>query len=440
MPGFVFRTSTIFLIVLLTGFLFANNILVLTSFAILCYLAFGYFVKVPRDIEVQKVISKGKITSGEILEIKLKVFVKSGIGILEICDVIPMHFELIEGSNYFVMWKGLDRREASLSYTVKCTSSGTYPMNITKWKSTHSVCNFYESGWCENDISVEVLPRLLELRKVRGMSVANKIPMPQGALSSMGMTTNEFKEIRLYSPGDSFKSINWKVTARSLLKGHVWPVVNEFEKEGKKSAWIFLDTSRTMNFGSNVRNVKEYSIEVVNSLSDYYLKHNCSVSFLTYGYKKVAIYGGSGRKQYYRILKELIGIKDGKTEIYNMKTGLTSLSETVYSNRQHFLGLRPLFVVITRFCTNNYDEIKKGIEQMTKYTVRKGVIPSVMVVNISGYSLMSENQPEKLASSLLDSMNRVISKEIRKKCIWIDWDPSRESFTEAILKQVVTVK
>jgi len=58
-------------------------------------------------------------------------------------------------------------------------------------------------------------------------------------------------------------------------------VVNEFEKEGKKSVWIFLDTSKIMSFGSNIKNVKEYSVEAVNSLSDYYIKHNCSVAFHT---------------------------------------------------------------------------------------------------------------------------------------------------------------
>ncbi|NLD50173.1 MAG: DUF58 domain-containing protein, partial [Clostridiaceae bacterium] len=306
MPGFVLRTSTISLTMLLAGFLFANNILILTSFVPLCYLAFGYFIKVPGNIEVKKSISRDRIIGGELLEVKLKASVEAGFGILEICDVVPPHFELVEGSNYKVIWKGMERGEIYLRYTIKCTTSGTYPMNATKWKARHSICSFSEYGQCENDISVEVSPRLLELRKVRGMSAANKIPMPQGALSSMGMNTNEFKELRLYSPGDSFKSINWKVTSRSLLRGNVWPVVNEFEREGKKSVWIFLDTSRTMNFGSNVRNVKEYSIEAVNSLSDYYLKHNCSVAFLTYGHSTIAINGGSGRNQYYRILKELI--------------------------------------------------------------------------------------------------------------------------------------
>jgi len=65
-----------------------------------------------------------------------------------------------------------------------------------------------------------------------------------GSFGKHGNDNQEFKELRLYSPGDPFKAINWKVTSRNLVRGSIWPVVNEFEKEGKKSVWIFLDTSK----------------------------------------------------------------------------------------------------------------------------------------------------------------------------------------------------
>jgi len=71
------------------------------------------------------------------------------------------------------------------------------------------------------------------------MSTVCKVPMPEGALASMGMTTQEFKELRLYSPGDPFKAINWKVTFEKFGQGQYLACGNEFEKEGKKSVWIF---------------------------------------------------------------------------------------------------------------------------------------------------------------------------------------------------------
>lgn len=441
MPGYISKISTLFLLVLCAGFLFANNILILISLVPLSLLAFGYYLKVPGDVRTGKTISKNRAAVGELLEVTVRVFVESGFGAVEVCDVVPAHFELVNGSNFGVAWKGFEPLEVHLSYTIKCTASGNYSMKITKWKSRHPVNNFSVDGKCENDLSVEVTPRLLELKKVRGMSTSSKVPMPEGALASMGMTTQEFKEIRLYYPGDPFKSINWKVTSRNLLRGNTWPVVNQFEKEGKKSVWIFLDTSKIMAFGSNIKNVKEYSVEAVNSLSDYYLGQNCSVTFHTYGGSNIFINPGSGRQQQYKIMRELMKIRSYGAEPLSSVVRPKNLEESVYSKRSCFEGLRPLFIIVTRFCTNNSEELLKGINMMSKYTMRrKGFMPSIMVVNIMGYGLMAESHYETLASSVLEAMNKVVSKDVRKNCVWIDWDPAKESLTGALLKQVVTAK
>jgi len=124
--------------------------------------------------------------------------------------------------NYCAVWKGFEPKEILLNYTVRCTASGTYTFRTTGWRARHAVGAFSINRKYETDLTVEVTPRLIELKKVRGMSTVCKVPMPEGALASMGMTTQEFKELRLYSPGDPFKAINWKVTSRNLVRGSIW--------------------------------------------------------------------------------------------------------------------------------------------------------------------------------------------------------------------------
>ncbi|TYQ12832.1 UNVERIFIED_CONTAM: uncharacterized protein (DUF58 family) [Acetivibrio alkalicellulosi] len=441
MQKYISATGSLFLLILIIGFLFANNILVMISIIPLIALAFSYFLKVPGEVKIKKTIFKNRATVGELLEVNLKILIGSGYGPVEICDVIPENFELVEGNNYSVIWKGNKVEETEISYKIKCTTSGNYKFNITKWKCGHPVCNFWESGQVENNFFLEITPRLLELKKIRGISTVSKIPMPQGALASMGMTTQDFKEIRLYYPGDPFKLINWKVTSRNLLRGNVWPVVNQFEKEGKKTVWIFLDTSKVMGYGSNVKNVIEYSVESVNGLADYYLKQQCSLAFATYGGSRdVLVTPGSGKHQYYRVLKELIKIKDQRSNNDNSYNSNKTLYDEVYSLRGHFPGVRPLFVIITRFCNNNFYDIQKSVNAMSGYTTRNGLLPSIVVLNIVGYELMTENKSEKLASELLQAMNKIISNELRKKCIWIDWNPAKESLTAVLLKQVVEAR
>jgi len=63
-----------------------------------------------------------------------------------------------------------------------------------------------------------------------------------------------------------------------------------------------------------------------------------------------------------------------------------------------------------------------------------------MMVNIIGYEMRIKKDIEKQAANLIESFMNIMSKELRNRCIWIDWNPARESLTSALLKQVVTAR
>ena len=440
MPSYVSKLGTTFLFLILVGFLLANNILIAVSIIPLCLIAVGYFVDAPKSINVVKSISKNRACVGELLNIDLDVSIESGFGPMIVCDALYGSFELVEGNNYHIVWKGFTPIKVHINYKIRCNASGTYSLNATKWRSRHPVCDYSENGVCNNDISVQIVPRLLELHKIRGLSAKCRVPMPQGALSTLGMTTHEFKEVRMYYPGDPFKSINWKVTSRNLFRGKIHPVVNEFEREGKKSVYIFLDTSQTMNYGTKSKNVIEYSIEAVNGLADHYLGQNCIVSLISFGNKDIIVPAGAGKRQYHRILGELMKIRDNTDVKRVAKKKVQGLNEIVYSNREHFVGVRPLFVVVTRFCGSNSEALKKAIEDMSKYTMRNGNLPSIMLINIIGYEMKIKKDTERQAAGVIEAFVDIMSKDIRNRCIWIDWNPARESLTGALLKQAVTAR
>ncbi len=440
MPSYVSRLGTTFLFLLLAGFLLANNILIAVSVIPLVLMAIGYFIDMPGNISVKKSISKDRACVGEVLNVRVDVSIESGFGPVTICDILHGSFELVEGNNFHVIWKGFSPKELSLDYKIRCNSSGTYTLNVTKWRVRHPVCDYSDNGICQNDISVKIVPRLLELHKIRGLSAKCRVPLPQGALSTLGMTTHEFKEVRMYYPGDPFKSINWKVTSRNLFRGKIHPVVNEFEKEGKKTVYIFLDTSLTMNYGTKSKNVIEYSIEAVNGLADHYLGENCIVSLISFGEKEIFVPAGAGKRQYHRILRELMKIRDNADIRKGIKRKTTDLDAVVYSNREHFLGVRPLFIVVTRYCGSNSEALKKAIEDMSKHTMKNGHLPSIMLINIIGYEMKIKKETERQAAGVVEAFVNIMSKEIRNRCIWIDWNPARESLTSALLKQAVTAR
>lgn len=440
MPNYVSRLGTTFLTLLLAGFLLANNIIITVSIIPLVLMAIGYFIDLPGNISVKKTISKDRACVGEILNVSFEVLIESGFGPVTICDILDGSFELVEGSNFHVIWKGFSPKEVRVNYKIRCNSSGTYTLNTTKWRARHPICDYSDGGACHNDISLKIIPRLLELHKIRGLSAKCRVPLPQGALSSLGMTTHEFKEVRMYYPGDPFKAINWKVTSRNLFRGKIYPVVNEFEKEGKKTVYIFLDTSTTMNYGTKSRNVIEYSIEAVNGLADHYLGENCMVSLISFGEKEIFVPAGAGKRQYHRILRELMKIRDNSEKKGSIKKKATGLDTVVFSNREHFLGVRPLFIVVTRFCGSNSEPLRKAVEDMSRYTVKNGKLPSIMLINILGYELKIKKDTERQAAVVIEAFVNLMSKEIKNRCIWIDWNPAKESLTSALLKQAVTAR
>ena len=92
----------------------------------------------------------------------------------------------------------------------------------------------------------------------------------QDDLAHTGASTDEFKEIRQYQPGDSFKRINWKASARMATLGNL-PLVNELEPETRRAVWIFLDVANHMDVGVPLANPLESTVEAAGTLAQYYL-------------------------------------------------------------------------------------------------------------------------------------------------------------------------
>ncbi len=117
---------------------------------------------------------------------------------------------------------------------------------------------------------------------MRDPRLLSKMPTPMGAQSRLGMKTNDFMDIRPYSHGDPYRSINWKATAKLSGLGQARPLVNEYEKEGKKTVYIFVDAGSWMSLGSSVDNVFEYALQAASGISRFYLERDMKVGVYVY--------------------------------------------------------------------------------------------------------------------------------------------------------------
>ncbi len=438
---------TIFFI--LMGILFADRVFIMLSQVIILFILLGLLLDQPREIKVNRIYTGEVILTNEIFTIDIDYEINRGLGIVALVDELPGELELIEGTNFKLIWKGLRPKKETMQYRVRSTTAGLYHLNKLAYETYHFL-NL--KAPIEKKVpgiqKIEIRPRLLEIKKIRDVSTKSKIPLPLGAMAKMGIPTLEFRELRQYQRGDPFKYINWKATARNTGSVSERPLVNEYEKEGKKTVWLFLDRSPSMYFGANVKNAFECALETVNGLADYYLKQDCRVALCTFNGASLLIYPAAGKRQYHKILQELLQFKNREEDFANENiedeseekpsaSKRAALRETVVKYKGYLYGSNPLCVVITRLTRENTSALSDGIKELMKYTGISKDRYSIMVANISGYDLAAVTYPEKMAAEILKKRDQHYSIPLKKGIAWIDWNPSRYSFTTAMLRQVV---
>jgi len=111
----------------------------------------------------------------------------------------------------------------------------------------------------------------------------------------------EFAEYREYTPGDDIRHIDWKVYARSDRY-----YLKEFEEETNLNCHILLDTSASMNYGSNGMSKLEYASYLAASLGYLIFQQRDGVGLITYDNRiKQIIRSGNKKGHLLSILRYL---------------------------------------------------------------------------------------------------------------------------------------
>lgn len=105
----------------------------------------------------------------------------------------------------------------------------------------------------------KVYPNLKNLRKYK-LSITNNRMLKQGQrnLKMLGRGTS-FESLREYVPGDEYRKINWKATAREGK-----PIVNQYEPEKNQHVHMLIDTGRPMSY--TVRGYRKLDLVVNTAL------------------------------------------------------------------------------------------------------------------------------------------------------------------------------
>ncbi len=364
---------------------------------------------------------------------------EAGSGNVTLGGDIPLHFELLEGNNIQTFWIDEKNRAIQLSYRIKCTKRGVYQIRAPRWEICHPLgLEPTRLGQFDEVTELIVKPRSLTAKRLRNQKLLSQIPMPAESRIKIGVPTTSFKELRAYSHGDSYRQINRKATARKGM--HNRPVVNEYEREGKRMVFILLDTSPALGLGTNLKNSFEYAVQATLGLSEYYLSRQCMVGMCLFNSGLVGSSGRSGREnlflfpeigrvQQFKIHRTLMGTE--------LKASNSSLSDAVNQMKRHIYGTNPLFVVVTRVHDRNKDELTKGIMDFRRYSRRSRGLSNVMLINVSGFSLSINRRGDATAAVLLEHKETSQMAAFRQLGITTaNWNPSEATITDVLLSQV----
>ncbi len=470
-------TSVVYIVL---GMFLGNLILITLGIAPIIFLSIAVLIGQPIVTSVERVGKDIKVNVDDKVSDSLQVTIDGGPGIVTVSDTLPNSFALEEGNNFKAVWKGLRQKTIDLSYTALCAKRGYFDIRQVNYEVRHPLqVNANVLGVLNAKRAIIVQPHPLFVRKIKNHKSVSRIPMPLDARFRFGIPTTDFKEIRDYGPGDNFRDINWKASAKHLSVRNPKFLVNDYEKEGKKVVWIFLDSATHMALGTTVNNTMEYAIRAALGFSNFYIERDCRVGFCVYNHDasqwegpftdphkkplglelpgieqmepdvyipeaedktKVpskqrsstrVLYPDVGKRQQYKITREMLHVE--------IKYSNESLKEAIHSCRKYIVGTQPLFVVISMIEAARIQGIIEGIKELHKYMGRVGGRPNIIMFNVQGYNIAAQSDEEKIAAGFLTYHTKPYYEFLRGLGVTVlNWDPIEESFASALQRQKVS--
>jgi len=419
----------LFIGLVVIGLLFGNVILIGMSLVPLFLLLLGSLIRPPHQITVETEGFLPKVHLGKEFELIRRVSIHDGFGSVRLYQAIPKEFDLLDGNNLRTLWKWRRPVTVAVSCRIRCSKRGNYTIPPLQWVAYHPLRLAVDAGSAGDSLEITVWPHLLRHRQVRSLKDLGLSPYPLADVAKIGIPGTDFREIRSYVSGDPVKTINWKATARRATPLVIWPLVNEYEREGKKSVLIFLDASSSVEIGSTIENVLEYSIEATSNLLYYFIDRGYRVGVAVSGEPSRFFYPDSGRQQLTKIIPQLIRLRAGGQPI--------QLLSTIDTFRGYILNYKPLSVVVSTLDCKSGDVLEKAFDKLSSYYSRRRKPPIVLVNVIARDLIPPPDSYESNLPVLMQLQARPMLQQLLKARVTVlEWNPCRQSFHTILAKRV----
>ncbi|MHA2026457.1 MAG: DUF58 domain-containing protein [Candidatus Thorarchaeota archaeon] len=286
--GFMVVFSGVLL--LTSGFSFQNFYLVLLG----VYLVIGLVVTLPlfaltanlAGIEVDRQIDKVKVFSGDFIRVRVTIRNTSRrhFDFIEVHDQYPETWILAIGEN-FIASRIEPGSSMTFSYILQARMRGRYFLGPTEVIMRDRLGLHYYKRILKEQTEVLVYPTWKDVRRMEALGKQRQLGLMFGAhrTKTVGMGT-DFAGFREYVPGDEFRLIDWKVSAK---RGDM--VIKLWEQEKNVQVICMVDSSGSMGNGYPENTKLEYAIRAAVLLTHMGLERKdlvgtCVFSDLVHGY------------------------------------------------------------------------------------------------------------------------------------------------------------
>jgi uncharacterized protein (DUF58 family) len=145
--------------------------------------------------------------------------------------------------------------------------------------------------------AVQVRPPIKKFKQI-AFRPRNTVHSPGSIPARIGGSGTDFFGVREYHPGDSLRTLDWRLTARHPRKFFT----KEFEQEEIAEIGLILDARRNTDLQIGEQSLFEYNVSATASLAEMFLRQGHRVSLLVFGGTMVTAFPGYGKMQLHRIM------------------------------------------------------------------------------------------------------------------------------------------
>lgn len=277
-----------------------------------------------------------------------------------------------------------------INYLLRPTKRGEYEfgtVHVYVQSSLGLVRRRYD--FAQNE-TLPVYPSFLQMRKYELMAISNRLTdIGIKKIRRIGHSL-EFDQVKNYVPGDDYRTINWKATAR---QGNL--MTNLYTDEKSQHVYCVIDKSRTMKMPFEGLSLLDYAINASLVLANVALLKEDKAGLITVAEKLGSVVPADRKPvQINRILEVL----------YKEKTRyLETNMELLYATIRNVLKQRSLVVFFTNF------ESMSGLERQLPFLKRIAKYHLLLVVFFENTEL------KKISEQPVSNVEDIYIKTVAEK-------------------------